>query len=84
MRPPLRYNIWDFRAPFPDWTKLNAFATETECRAHYIGPVPPVLSDSARAAIARMHMVFPTIAYSLAEAQSRRCVASNDPRLKEK
>jgi hypothetical protein len=82
MRPPVRHNIWDVTVPFSQWEKIETFLTEKACRPFLTGPVNPVISPSARAAMAQRHMAFATSTYSLAEAQSRRCVAADDSRLK--
>ena len=68
IRPPLVHNTWDFTAPLSQWERVGTYTTEKDCRHYLTGPAMPSVGMS------RM--------YILPEAQSRRCVASDDPRLK--
>ena len=71
--PPLRRDRrdWDTSAPFSRWTKIKAFRTQKDCRAG---------TQDAVEAYRLGRSVAPTPEYE----GVLRCIAADDPRLKEK
>jgi hypothetical protein len=73
MLPQLRHNNWDTKAPFSQWTKIQTFTNEKECRMHTIGAMQEygynTLRESAAQSGANV-LFIDTRSYSIIEAQS--------------